>query len=64
MMTFTERRERLRALLAGTVCLSPATVYDALSARVAESVGYEIGLLSGSVSGGTLLAVWGGSYKP
>jgi oxaloacetate decarboxylase len=57
MKTFTERRKRLRALLAGPVCLSPATVFDALSARVAESVGYEIGLLSGSVSGGTLLAV-------
>ena len=55
--TFTARRRRLRALLAGPVCLSPATVYDALSARVAESVGYEIGILSGSVSGATLLAV-------
>ena len=56
MKTFTERRERLRELLAGPVCLSPATVYNALSARVAESVGYEIGLLSGSVSAATLLA--------
>ena len=55
--SFTERRQRLRALLAGPVCLSPATVYDALSARVAESVGYGIGILSGSVSGATLLAV-------
>lgn len=54
-MTHTERRQRLRALLVGPVCLSPATVYDALSARVAQSVGYEIGLLSGSVSGATLL---------
>lgn len=56
MKTFTERRQRLRELLAGPVCLSPATVYDALSARVASSVGYEIGLLSGSVSAATLLA--------
>jgi carboxyvinyl-carboxyphosphonate phosphorylmutase len=55
-MTATERRQRLRALLAGPVCRSPATVFDALSARVAESVGYEIGVLSGSVSGSTLLA--------
>jgi carboxyvinyl-carboxyphosphonate phosphorylmutase len=54
--TFTERRQRLRNLLAGSVCLSPATVYDALSARVAESVGYQIGILSGSVAGATLLA--------
>lgn len=55
-MTATERRQRLRAVLAGPDCLSPATVFDALSARVAESVGYEIGVLSGSVSAGTLLA--------
>lgn len=55
-MTITERRERLRAVLAGTVCVSPATVFDALSARVAASVGYEIGILSGSVSALTLLA--------
>lgn len=57
MKTFAERRRRLRELLAGPVCLSPATVYDALSARVAESVGYEIGLLSGSVSAATVLAM-------
>ncbi|MGZ8203786.1 MAG: isocitrate lyase/PEP mutase family protein [Burkholderiales bacterium] len=57
MRSFTQRRQRLRSLLDGPVCLSPATVYDALSARVAQSVGYEIGLLSGSVSGATLLSV-------
>lgn len=51
----TDRRERLRALLAGPACLTPATVFDALSARIAQSVGYEIGILSGSVSAATLL---------
>lgn len=55
-MTATERRQRLRAVLAGPVCVSPATVFDALSARVAESVGFEVAVLSGSVSGSTLLA--------
>lgn len=55
-MTPTEQRQRLRSVLTGPVCRSPATVYDALSARVAESVGFEIGVLSGSVSGATLLA--------
>ncbi len=45
-MDFTEQRNRLRAVLAGTECLSPATVYDALSARIAEAVGYELGILS------------------
>lgn len=55
-MTHTERRNRLRKILSGTQCLSPASVYDALSARVAESVGYEIGMLAGSTASSTTLA--------
>ena len=54
-MTHTERRNRLRELIAGNQCLSPASVYDALSARVAKSVGYEIGILAGSVASNTTL---------
>jgi carboxyvinyl-carboxyphosphonate phosphorylmutase len=54
-MTPTEKRNRLRAILRGDVCKSPATVWDALSARVAEAAGFECGLLSGSVSAATLL---------
>ena len=54
-MNITERRNRLRKILSGTQCLSPASVYDALSARVAESVGYEIGMLAGSVASNTTL---------
>jgi carboxyvinyl-carboxyphosphonate phosphorylmutase len=46
----------MRALLSGPTCLSPASVYDPLSARVAESVGFEVGLLSGSVVSATTLA--------
>lgn len=55
-MNHTEQRKRLRAIFAGTKCVSPASVYDALSARVAESVGYEIGMLAGSVASNTTLA--------
>ena len=55
-MTPTEQRQRLRAILAGTKCLTPASVYDALSARIAQSVGYELGMLAGSVSANTVLA--------
>src|SRR5215213_769786 len=54
-MNITERRNRLRKILSGNQCLSPASVYDALSARVAESVGYEIGMLAGSVASNTTL---------
>ena len=52
----TEQRKRFRAILNGNECLSPASVYDALSARVAESVGYKLGILAGSVSSNTTLA--------
>lgn len=55
-MSHTEQRKRLRAVFAGTKCLSPASVFDPLSARVAESVGYEIGMLAGSVASNTTLA--------
>jgi carboxyvinyl-carboxyphosphonate phosphorylmutase len=55
-MNYTERRKRLRNMLAGNQCISPASVYDALSARVAESVGYELGMLAGSVASNTTLA--------
>jgi carboxyvinyl-carboxyphosphonate phosphorylmutase len=55
-MKHTEQRKRLRAILAGSQCLSPASVYDALSARVAEAVGYKIGMLAGSTASSTTLA--------
>ena len=55
-MNHTEQRKRLRALFAGSQCLSPASVYDALSARVAAAVGYQIGMLAGSVASNTTLA--------
>jgi carboxyvinyl-carboxyphosphonate phosphorylmutase len=55
-MSYSEHRKRLRAVFNGTKCVSPASVYDALSARVAESVGFEIGMLAGSVASNTTLA--------
>ena len=55
-MNYHERRLRLRKILSGTECRSPASVYDALSARGAESVGYELGMLAGSVASNTTLA--------
>jgi oxaloacetate decarboxylase len=55
-MNHTEQRKRLRAVFNGAKCVSPASVYDGLSARVAESVGFEIGMLAGSVASNTTLA--------
>lgn len=47
-MTFTARRERFRALLGAGRCIVPASVFDALSARIAESLGFEMGMVGGS----------------
>lgn len=55
-MRHTELRLRARALLSGSECVSPASVYDALSARVAALAGFELGLLSGSISSAATLA--------
>ena len=48
-MDWTERRTRFRAVLAGDRCVHPGSVYDAISARIAEDLGFEIGMFSGSV---------------
>ena len=48
-MNWTERRERFRALLAGKSCVHPGSVYDAISARIAEDLGFEVGIFSGSI---------------
>ena len=55
-MTPTQERERLRAILAGPDCITPASVWDPISAKVAESVGFEVGMLAGSVASATTLA--------
>ena len=42
-MRWTERRERFRAILEGKDCIHPASVFDPLSARIAEDLGFELG---------------------
>ncbi|MFP6756909.1 MAG: isocitrate lyase/PEP mutase family protein [Alphaproteobacteria bacterium] len=48
-MHWTGRRERFRVLLNGTQCVYPGSVYDAISARIAEDLGFEVGMFAGSV---------------
>jgi carboxyvinyl-carboxyphosphonate phosphorylmutase len=48
-MNWTPRRERFRALLADDRCVHPGSVYDAISARIAEDLGFEVGMFSGSI---------------
>jgi len=54
-MTLTERRIRYRNILAGTECVHPASVFDPVSARLAEAVGFEVGMLAGSIASATVL---------
>jgi oxaloacetate decarboxylase len=49
-MAFRKRREKLRAILAGSSCIRPGSVYDAVSIRIAEDLGFEIGMFGGSVA--------------
>jgi oxaloacetate decarboxylase len=49
-MTFAHRREKLRAILAGSTCIRPGSVYDAISIRIAEDLGFEVGMFGGSVA--------------
>lgn len=47
-MNLTQRRERYRAVLGRNDCVYAASVFDALSARIAEDLGFELGYMSGS----------------
>jgi carboxyvinyl-carboxyphosphonate phosphorylmutase len=49
-MTPTAQRERFRAVLAGPGCVHPASVWDAMSARIAWDLGFETGILAGSTA--------------
>ncbi|MGJ4886818.1 isocitrate lyase/PEP mutase family protein [Bradyrhizobium sp. HKCCYLRH3099] len=49
-MTFRMRREALRTILAGDRCVHPGSVYDAISIRIAEDLGFELGMFGGSAA--------------
>ena len=49
-MTFRRRREALRSILSGGRCIRPGSVYDAISIRIAEDLGFEAGMFGGSVA--------------
>ncbi|HZR90434.1 MAG TPA: isocitrate lyase/PEP mutase family protein [Bradyrhizobium sp.] len=49
-MTFRQRRETLRSILTRPSCVRPASVYDAISIRIAEDLGFEMGMFGGSVA--------------
>src|SRR2546429_8929854 len=49
-MAFRQRRERLRSILNGSTCIRPGSVYDATSIRIAQDLGFELGMFGGSVA--------------
>ena len=49
-MHWTTRRENFRKQLVTNVCIHPASVYDPVTMRIAEDLGYEAGMLGGSVA--------------
>jgi carboxyvinyl-carboxyphosphonate phosphorylmutase len=49
-MTFRKRRDALRLILTGSICIRPGSVYDAISMRIAQDLGFEVGMFGGSVA--------------
>jgi carboxyvinyl-carboxyphosphonate phosphorylmutase len=49
-MAFRKRRDALRSILSGSSCIRPGSVYDATSIRIAEDIGFEVGMFGGSVA--------------
>ena len=47
---WSARRTRFRGILAGSACVHPASVHDAVSARIAADLGFEVGMFAGSVA--------------
>lgn len=54
-MNWTDRRRRFRAILAGARCVHPGSVFDPISARIAEDLGFELGMFAGSTASLTVL---------
>jgi oxaloacetate decarboxylase len=55
LTTATDCRARLRGLLAMDQCVHPGSVFDPISARIAEDLGFETGMFAGSTASLTVL---------
>ena len=54
-MRFDKRRKKFRSILNGDRCVYPGSVFDPISARIAEDIGFEIGMFAGSIASFTVL---------
>ena len=48
-MDSRQRRKNFRKVLASSRCVFPASVFDPISARISEDLGYEVGMIGGSI---------------
>ncbi len=55
MSRWQARREKFRSILSGNKCVYPGSVFDPISARIAEELGFEVGMFAGSVASMTVL---------
>lgn len=55
MTSWTDRRRAFRAVIGGDQCVHPGSVYDPMSARIAQHVGFEVGMFAGSTGSLTVL---------
>ena len=56
-MDWTKRREYFRSLKEKNQCVLPGSVFDPISARIAEDLGFEVGMFAGSIASMTVLGV-------
>ena len=54
-MQVSARRQRLRRQFASDECIRPASVFDPVSARIADALGFEFGMLGGSIASAAIL---------
>lgn len=54
-MLDNQKRTGLRQILSGKECIHPGSVYDAISARIAENLGFEMGMFAGSIASAVIL---------
>ncbi len=55
MNRWSERRQAFRRLLESDLCVHPASVHDPVSVRIAQDLGFELGMFAGSVASLTVL---------
>jgi carboxyvinyl-carboxyphosphonate phosphorylmutase len=54
-MKWNKRRQIFKAFLDRNLCLHPGSVFDPISARIAEDLGFEVGIFAGSTASMTVL---------